>query len=235
MRTRGGRQISENAWEAILKTEIQSTPGACDPRLLAARNWYETASEWRVVSYAMHTQAILNAHAAEKVLFYVPAVDKPASRLSRSEFDELRREPNIATSAKLPGILPLFVGMEVILTEIYIPPKYVRGTVARVEGINMHPREPEIKGRESITSQGCVVLRYMPKCVCVRVPKSSQIFLQKNDGASQPAHLQGVRAIRPVSRSWCCKVSTRENTVQVARTQVPLSPPNQTTLPGVQG
>ena len=158
----------------------------------------------------MHTQAILNAHAAEKVLFYVPAVDKPASRLSRSEFDELRGEPNIATSAKLPGILPLFVGMEVILSESFLPPKYVRGTVARVEGIELHPREPEIKGRDSITSQGCVVLRYMPKCVYVWVPKSSQLFLQKNDGASQPADLQGVLAVRPVSRSWSCKVSTRE-------------------------
>jgi len=28
-----------------------------------------------VVSYAMHAQAIRNAHAAEKVLFYVPVVD----------------------------------------------------------------------------------------------------------------------------------------------------------------
>ena len=95
----------------------------------------------------MHTQAILNAHDDGKVFFYLPAVDKPATKLSKTEYHELRSEPNIATSAKLPGILPLFVGMEVILSESFLPPKYVRGTVARVEGIELHPREPEIKGR----------------------------------------------------------------------------------------
>ena len=207
----------------------------CDPRLLEARNWYESAYEWRVVSYAMHTQAILNAHADGKILFYVPAVDKAAARLTKAEMDELRSEPNISTSAKLPGILPLFVGMEVILAESFLPPKYVRGTAAKVAGIEPHPREPEIKGRESISSQGCVVLRYMPKCVYVRVANSSHVFLVKNDGASQPADLQGVLAVRPVSRSWSCKLSTRQNAMHATRTQVPLLPQKQTTLHGVQG
>ena len=71
----------------------------------------------------MHAQAILNAHAAEKVLFYVPAVDKAASGLSRSELDELRGEPNISKSGKLAGILPMFIGMEVILSESFLLPK----------------------------------------------------------------------------------------------------------------
>ena len=43
MRTRGGQHISDEARTAILATEIKSTPEACDPRLLQARNWYESA------------------------------------------------------------------------------------------------------------------------------------------------------------------------------------------------
>ena len=183
----------------------------------------------------MHTQAVLNAHVAEKVLSYLSAVDTPTCGLSRSEFGELRSQPDISTSAKLPGILPLFVDMEVITTESYLPPKYVRGTAATVLGIELHPREPDIKGRESITSQGCAVLRYIPKCVYVWVPGSSRYFLQKNDGASQPEDLRGVLVVRPVARSWRCKLSTRENVLQLTRTQVPLLPQKQTTLHGVQG
>ena len=112
--------------------------------------WYECAYEWRIFSYAMHIHAILNAHAAEKVLFYVPSVDKPAIGLSKIEFDEMRAEPNIGTSAKFPGILPLYVGMEVILTESLLPPRFVRGTAATVVGIEVHDREPARPARTRI-------------------------------------------------------------------------------------
>ena len=59
MRTPGGMKISEDAWRAITATKIQedSSRGAsqtADPRLRDARNWYECAYEWRLVSYAMH-------------------------------------------------------------------------------------------------------------------------------------------------------------------------------------
>ena len=57
---------------------VASQPAAWDPRLRAARKWYESAYEWRIVSYAMHTQARLNAHDDGKLLFYISAVDKPA-------------------------------------------------------------------------------------------------------------------------------------------------------------
>ena len=126
MRTPGGRKISEEAWQALQATAIRTA--GVDARLKEARGWYECAYEWRIVSYAMHAHARLNAKAAGKILFYVPAIDAPAARIPKEAFDEMHALPNIGTSAKFPGILPVFVGMEMILTESYLPPRIVRGT-----------------------------------------------------------------------------------------------------------
>ena len=110
----------------------------------------------------MHTQARFDAHDAGQVLFYVPAVDKPATRLSNKDLDEMRGEPNIGATGKMPGLLPLFVGMEVILTESLLPPRYVRGAPGKVVGIELHAMEPLVEGRTSIVSDGDVILHYLP-------------------------------------------------------------------------
>ena len=105
MRTPGGKKISEASWQSILQTEITnhgsetSQAALWDTRLKQARGWYESAYEWRIVSYAMHAQAKLDAHVAGQVLFYCQAVDKPSTHLSRNEFDEMRALPNISTTA----------------------------------------------------------------------------------------------------------------------------------------
>ena len=59
----------------------------------------------------------------------------------------MRAEPNISKTRKLPGLLPVFEGMEVILEEAVLPPKYVRGCSCKVVGIELHPREPPVEGR----------------------------------------------------------------------------------------
>ena len=132
MRTTGGQKISEEAWEALKATTIGSA--GADERLKEARGWHECAYEWRIVSYAMHAHARLNANAAEKILYYIPAIDAPAARIPREAFDEMLAMPNIGTSAKFPGILPIFIGMEMILTESYLPPRIVRGTPSAGRG-----------------------------------------------------------------------------------------------------
>ena len=66
MRTPGGKKISEAAWKALQGTVLRST--AAETRLRDARGWYECAYEWRIVSYAMHAHARLNAKAAGVIL-----------------------------------------------------------------------------------------------------------------------------------------------------------------------
>ena len=101
MRTPGGKNISEEAWQALKATTIRPAAGGAsqpaaigaagaDARLKEARGWYECAYEWRIVSYAMHAHARLNAKAAAKILFYVPAIDAPATRMPKEAFDEMQ-------------------------------------------------------------------------------------------------------------------------------------------------
>ena len=246
MRTPGGKKISEECWQAILSTEIKSSssasqptassasqPTACDQRLEKARHWYESAYEWRIVSYAMHAQARLNAKDANKILFYIPAVDKPAAHCNSSEFHEMRTEPNISKTGKFPGLLPLYIGMEVILSETILPPKYVRGTPCEVVGFELHPQEPPIQGRPSIASHGCVLLRYLPKSIYVKFKGSNDVHLQSK--SANATNLEGVFAIPPQSHPWTFRRSTDNTSVPVMRTQIPLLPQKQCTLHGVQG
>ena len=246
MRTPGGKSISEAAWQALKGTAIEhGAATGSDPRLTNARLWYECAYEWRIVSYAMHAHAILNARAAGKLLFYIPAIDVPTVRVTREDFDELRAQPNISTTAKLPGILSLFIGMEMIITESYLPPRIVRGTLVTVVDIELHPQEPPLAGRSSIVEHGSVLLRYMPKCIYVRVEGCNDIFLASSAGAVQPGiasssqpevnNLRGIIAVQPISKPWKFKGKVMDNAVSVSRTQCPLLPQKQCTLHGVQG
>ena len=104
--------------------------------------------------------------------------------------------------------MPLFVGMEVILTESILPPKYVRGTPGKVVGIEPHALEPPVEGRASVVSDGVVVLHYMPKAVYVKIDGSDELFLEAAPvaagSASQAAgpDLRGVLAITPQARPW---------------------------------
>ena len=181
----------------------------------------------------MHAQARLDAHDAGKVLFYIPAVDRPAVRCSRQEFDAMQAEPNISTTAKLPGLLPVFVGLEMILTDSVLPPKYVRGTQCVVVGLELHPHEPEIESRESIASDGCVLLRYLPKAVYVKIKGSKDVHLRGSSHTD--VDLEGVLAITPQPRPWKFQPSSSTSTVPVTRSQIPLLPQKQCTLHGVQG
>ena len=106
-----------------------------------------------------------------------------------------------------------------------------------VEDIELHPKEPEIQGRASIASDGCVVLEYMPKCIYVRLQNCKTSFLAPPAGAGQPsdAHLQGLFAVQPVARSWRYKRQSGDPPVPVSITQLPLLPRKQCTLHGVQG
>jgi hypothetical protein len=197
----------------------------------------ECAYQWRIVSYAMHAHARLNAKAAGKVLFYVPSIDVPSARMSRKDFDDMRAESNISTSARFPGILPIYIGMDMILTESYLPPRIVRGTAVEVIGMELHPREPPVQQRPSIASHGCVVLHYMPKCIYVRIGGCKEIFLEPSAGAAQPgvSDLRGILAVQPTSRQWQFKTKSMGQAVHCSRTQCPLLPRKQCTLHGVQG
>ena len=233
MRTRGGKKIDDRIWERLQATVCKTG----DPRLRDARGWWECAYEWRRVSFAMHAHARMNAKHARRVLFYIPAIDRPAVRLTQKDYDDMRACPNIGETAKLAGILPVYVGMEMVLTESYLPPRLVRGTPVEVVDIELHPAEPQLANRPSLLHDSCVVLKYMPAAIHVRVQSWSQNFLQDTASAPEPGtpDLTGVLTVVPVDRHWSFKVGKKPPSVSVTRTQIPLLPMKQSTLHGVQG
>ena len=85
------------------------------------------------------------------------------------------------------------------------------------------------------------MLHYMPKCVYVKMEGSDELFLKDAPGtpgsASQSADLdlRGVLAITPQARSWKFKPAAGGPATPVSRTQLPVLPPKQCTLHGVQG
>ena len=50
------------------------------------------------------------------------------SGLGRKASDEMRAEPHISKTKKLPGVLPVFEGMAMILGESILPPKFAAST-----------------------------------------------------------------------------------------------------------
>ena len=116
----------------------------------------------------------------------------------------MRSQPNISQTKTNPGILPIYIGKEMCLTETYLPPRIGRGAPVDVVDIEPHPMEPPIQGRDSIASYGCVILRYMPKHIYVRVKNCDLFFLVSKTAASQPgvADLKGVNAVSAQPRTW---------------------------------
>ena len=118
-----------------------------------------------------------------------------------------------------------------ILDESVLPTQWVRGSPCAGVGIEPHPREAPIAGRDSIATDGCVVLGYMPKCIYVRMRGSTAVHLPPRADFD----VTDVLAIRPKGHSWKFTPSTHKKPVYVTRTQITLLPQKQGTLHGVQG
>ena len=127
----------------------------------------------------------------------------------------------------------MFEGMEMILSESILPPKCVRGTPCVVTGLEPHPKEPPIHGRESVLSSGCVVLRYMPKAIYVKVEGSRDVLLQSSSATD--TDLGGTLAITPQARAWKFTRTSDSAVVPVSRAKIPLLHHKQCALHGVQG
>ena len=80
----------------------------------------------------------------------------------------MRAQPNISTSAKMPGFTPVYVGMQMIPSHSFRPPEIARGTPVVVVIIELHPNEQPVQNRAPIALHGCALLEYMPSAIYVR-------------------------------------------------------------------
>ena len=110
-----------------------------------------------------------------------------------------------------------------ILTQSLLPPQYVPGTRVIVRASShtqmSHP------SRADIVACGCVLLRFMPLCIYVKVQGATENFLQKDVAMhTEDAELAGVLAITPTKRLWRFASKHFAKGVHVQRYQVPLLP-----------
>ena len=231
MRVPGGVPVPEDTWKAIVAS--QYTPGNDTAQLLACSKWHEAAYDWRTVSFAMQTKARLQAKQARRILYYIQAVDRVSQHVTEKELLRIVAEPNLSNTKKLAGLLPVYIGMDMMMQKTLLPPQYVTGTVGKLLGIELHPDEPKISNRQSVREAGCVILKYMPKWLYLEIHDTADGFL-KSDNADAPQLGPNVIAIEPDSRTWTHRTEDGLK-VAVTRTQIPLLPDKISTLHDIQG
>ena len=165
------------------------------------------------------------------------AIDRPALEIPVADYEEMLAEANVSKTKKLPGILPVYVGMDMILTESILPPHLTPGTEVMVIGIEPHPSEPPITDRPSLLEHGCVLLRFMPLAIYVKAKTFAEnIWGAEGSAASERGDdLTGVVAVVPTTRGWRFVSDNYAKPLHVRRTQAPLLPARQGTLHGIQG
>jgi hypothetical protein len=161
-------------------------------------------------------------------------MDRPSADLNQEEFDATPAAHDLSTTQKLAGILPVYIGMSMILTDSILPPCYVPGSPCTVVGLEQHPHEPEIHSRDSIAAAVC----------CCGSCLNASTLSSRNDrflpaeaaGASQPGapDMAGVLRIQPKSRHWRFALEDSKKPIHVNRTQIPLLPQKQGTLHSIQ-
>ena len=267
MRTSGGQKIREDDWQALcgrLLTAAVSKGGCVGPpdvRLVGAADWLESSYDWLTVSLAIHLRTRMAAHAAEKVLFYIVAVDLPPFEIPPSMYKALLAVPNVTTTKKLPGILPIYIGARVRLTKTLLVPHLVPEREGLIVGIELHEQDHAAllssKPRKLLIEDGSVLLQCLPKSIYVRFddldpdmiapqPCLQHAVVGAERGCLECQFYTGIVAILPEMVEWtykqtappCSARSTGQKTltqIVVRRRQFPLLPALPKTLHSLQG
>ena len=220
--------MPEDTWKAIVAS--QYTPGKDAAQLLACSKWHEAAYDWRTVSFAMQTKARLQAKQAGRILYYIQAVDRVSQHVTEKELLRIVAEPDLSNTKKLPGLLPVYIRVDMMMQKTLLPPQYVTGTVGKLLGIELHPEEPKISNRQSVREAGCVILKYMPKWLLTQPTASSRatmLMLLSSARVSSPSSRtaeRGPTARKTVSeslshgrRSLCCQIKSPRCTAYKVR------------------
>lgn len=153
-------------WTELLKCMVK---GPRDERLQEPRRkaGFRAAVQWTSVLPLMQERALRENHDMGEMLWYVEAVDIPRNGyvLSAHQYQLALQVENMTVCGKRLGMLPVYKGMVVRLTEVFVKPQLVNDAVGTVMGIVHHEDEPELD--EQSLENGFCVLRHMPKAILV--------------------------------------------------------------------
>ena len=178
MRIPGGCRLTDGEWKALYNTEI-SVLSATDQRarLAGTELWYQAAPTWATVAMAQAIRSRASAQYHKTTLYLIPAedyvLDRPYGWDKQRLAEEIMRTPNMNTTARLPAVAMIHIGMEMRLTTTVEAPDAVVDTPCTVLGLDLEPEDMDIA-----TEQKSVrVLTRLPRAVLVRLEGVKTEFL----------------------------------------------------------
>ena len=207
-----------------------------------------------------------SALTAQRQLYYIQAIDAPEQtdrEWTPEEIFSLLKHPSLTETGKLMGVVPLYVGMHVRLTQLIKAPFLVQNVPGVVKEIHFHPAE-RVPDKEDPDKP--IRLKYMPLGVIVQLdenPFSAPVLVRENvDPADAGVVMDealaskrttdlppGLIFIKPQESTWKFqkrtagiiipgtekKVSGPTFTIRIKRRQLPFMPVGIDTHYGHQG
>ena len=245
MRTKGGRKLSPQAWDALKAREVT------DPQtLLQSGDWHETSYDWGTVSIAQQLRTKLAAASQKRILFLIVAADFPNHHVPKDVFRRMQGVPSMSTTKKLMGILPIFNGSRVRLTRTILPPELVPEREGTVIGVELHESDHHSFASMPTFPDGVFAPQYMPRAIWVEfddlswelidpLPCAQHQIIGAHRDCTACRFFKGVVAITPVEAQWTFKEKTGPRlppiNVDVRRVQFPLAPALPKTIYSLQG
>ena len=251
MREVDGKPLMDSDWRALLATELpDNTSHASRPDVIG---WYTTSYVWSVVTMASFMEALKSARAAQKVLFYIQAVDVPLNHAASSEADAQRlhrallQVPSLSQTKRLPAFCLLHIGMQVRLTTTLHQPYAVQDATAIVLEIHFADNDAQAHQHMRGAKHVDVLLDLLPVAVLIQLHDCKHVFLPVGpcsrcssfadiclDCQEERRKLEGVFAVEPRAHTW--KYITSDATaINVKRRQMPLAPAKVLSLYSMQG
>ena len=258
MRTVGGLPLSESDWQALQATEIDNNISSAEKPDVTG--WYHTCYVWSVISMAAFLEARESARKAQKILFYVQAVDMPMNLATQSGpesqklYHAFLQVSSLTKTKRLPGFCLLHVGMEARLTTTLEMPYAVQDATATVLEIEFD--RPDEHHRQHTTGSAVLeslepeaLLNSLPVAVLIKLHDCKHVFLPVQPCANCPVFvktctacmanrdaIEGVFAVEPLSRTWKYDGSELGGQfINVKRRQIPLAPARVLPLYSMQG
>ena len=175
--TAAKRKIPKEIWRAFQDTWVGAKKwldaDGKDVRF-QRKEWMDAqfvAIEWHVVCREQQERAARDAARAGKILVYVTACDRCRHRLERTEYHRALQWANATSTGKLLGLLPLFEGMRLRLTQrVSRAQNLVQDASGILRGVEFHEKEDTTWLEDSTHpawERGYVVLEYMPRALFI--------------------------------------------------------------------
>ena len=254
MRRPQGAKLTDQEWQALLKTELDVGQLERDPAtfLRDTDGWFESSYLWSIVSMACYSRAKASARKHQQTLFYCQAVDVSgqvgqSTQQDRQVYKDMVAVPSVAHTSRLPGMVLLHIGMRVRITTQVMPPWAVQdatGTVREIEASAQDKTRMSQSGDSYPAAE--MQLKELPLGVYVELDKCDREFLpplacQQHQVAGFCKECPHCRAfvgwvlVEPITRAWTYTDPNTGTNLDVSRTQLPLMPYHACPLYSLQG